>query len=70
MIEKIAEDIGAGAGKLGSGGFDKLAGERNLAVMAFDDWQKIDKAEVERARDGAPREKFVAVEEMIAAAKA
>ncbi|MBV1686554.1 FAD-dependent oxidoreductase [Novosphingobium sp. G106] len=69
VIEKIAGDIGDGAGKPGGDGFDKLANERNLAVMAFDDWKKIDEAEVKRARDGAPREKFIAVEEMIAAAR-
>lgn len=70
VIEKIAGDVGEGAGKAGGEGFDRLAAERNLAVMAFDDWRKIDEAEVARAREGAPREKFIAVEDMIAAAKA
>jgi ferredoxin--NADP+ reductase len=69
VIEKIAEDIGEGAGKAGGQGFDRLAAERGLAVMGFADWQKIDEAEVNRARDGAPREKFVAVADMIAAAR-
>jgi adrenodoxin-NADP+ reductase len=69
VIEKIAEDIGEGAGKSGGEGFNRIAAERDLAVMAFDDWRRIDDAEVKRARDGAPREKFIAVEEMIAAAK-
>lgn len=69
VIEKIAGDIGEGAGKPGGEGFDRLAAERNLAVMAFDDWRRIDEAEVARAREGAPREKFIAVEDMIAAAK-
>jgi ferredoxin--NADP+ reductase len=69
VIEKIAEDVGDGAGKAGGAGFDALAAERKLAVMTFDDWHKIDEAETARARDGAPREKFVAVEDMIAAAK-
>ena len=35
--------------------------------MTFRDWQKIDEAEIAAARDGAPRRKFTAVEEMIAA---
>jgi ferredoxin--NADP+ reductase len=69
VIEKIAADIGGGAGKPGGQGFDALAAERDLAVVAFDDWRKIDEAEVKRARDGAPREKFVAIEDMIAATK-
>ena len=68
VVEKIAEDIGDGAGKKGSEQFEALAKERGIAFVEFDDWQKIDEAEVARARDGAPREKFVAVEEMIEAA--
>ena len=68
VVEKIADDIGEGNGKPGGEGFDRLAAERGLKVVAFDDWRKIDEAEVARARDGAPREKFVAVEHMIEAA--
>lgn len=69
VIEKIAEDVGDGAGKPGGQGFDQLAGERALAVVTFDDWHKIDEAEIARARDGSPREKFVAVQDMIDAAR-
>lgn len=68
VIEKIAADIGAGAGKDGRPGFDRLAAERGLKVVTFADWRKIDEAEMQRARDGAPREKFVDVDHMIAAA--
>ena len=56
-------------GKAGCEGFDRIAAQRSLAVVAFDDWRRIDEAEVARARDGAPREKFVAVADMIAAAR-
>lgn len=69
IIERIAGDIGEGAGKLGRAGFDGLAEERNLALVTFRDWQKIDEAEIQRAREGAPREKFVAIAEMIEAAR-
>jgi ferredoxin--NADP+ reductase len=69
VIEKIAGDIGEGAGKSGGEGFDRLAIERKLAVMEFDDWRRIDEAEVKRAREGAPREKFILVEDMITAAR-
>jgi hypothetical protein len=55
------------AGKAGRAGFDALAEARGLDVVRFTDWQKIDEAEVAAARDGAPREKFVAVEQMIEA---
>ncbi|MDR2858355.1 MAG: FAD-dependent oxidoreductase [Novosphingobium sp.] len=69
VIEKIAGDIGEGAGKAGGEGFDRLAAERGLPVMGFDDWRRIDEAEIKRAREGAPREKFTTIEDMIAAAQ-
>lgn len=69
IIERIAEDIGEGAGKEGRAGFDRLAEERGLAPVTFRDWQKIDAAEIQRAREGSPREKFVAIAEMIEAAR-
>ena len=68
VIEKVAEDIGAGAGKAGGAGFDKLAAERGIKFVGFDDWKKIEEAEVQRAREGAPREKFVDIDHMIEAA--
>ena len=67
VVEKIGEDIGAGAGKAGRAGFDKLAELRKLDVVTFRDWKKIELAENARARDGSPREKFVDVGEMIRA---
>lgn len=68
VVEKIAEDIGNGGGKKGGAGFDAIAAARKLDIVEFHDWQKIDQAEVQRAREGAPREKFVRVEDMIGAA--
>lgn len=68
VVERIAEDIGRGSGKRGRPGFDELAAARGLKVVTFRDWQKIDEAEVRRAREDAPREKFVAVGHMIEAA--
>lgn len=67
IIEKIAEDIGVGTGKQGRVGFDALAQARGLEVVTFRDWKKIEAAEEQRAREGAPREKFVHVGDMIAA---
>ncbi|MEO5587321.1 MAG: FAD-dependent oxidoreductase, partial [Novosphingobium sp.] len=73
VVEKIAEDIGVDGpgdqGKRGGAGFDTLATERNLSVVRFRDWKKIEEAEAGRARDGAPREKFVDVAAMIAASQ-
>ncbi len=71
IIEKIAEDWDSGA--LGTGrkdgrpGFDALAESRKLDIVTFRDWKKIEEAEERAARDGAPREKFVNIEEMIRA---
>ncbi len=67
MIDKIVEDIGAGAGKQGGAGFDRLASDRKLDVVSFDDWKRIEEAETKAAREGSPREKFVNVAAMIAA---
>jgi len=67
IIERIAADIGEGTAKLGRPGFDALAEARKLDVVTFRDWKKIEEAEAARARDGAPREKFVDIAEMIRA---
>ena len=67
VVERIAEDIGSGGGKRGRAGFDELAAARGLDVVTFRDWKKIEAEEEKRARDGAPREKFVDVDEMIKA---
>jgi len=69
VVEAIAEDIGSPhPAKPGPAGFDTLATQRRFNVVRFRDWQKIDEAEQARAREGAPREKFVAVDQMIEAA--
>ena len=70
VIDRIAEDWGAnaaGASKPGGLGFDALATARGLRTMTFSDWKAIEQAETARARDDAPREKFVDVAAMIAA---
>jgi ferredoxin--NADP+ reductase len=69
IAEQIAQDQPEPAGKQGRAGLDTLIAERNLDIVTFRDWQKIDLAEIERARAGAPREKFVRVEDMVAASR-
>jgi adrenodoxin-NADP+ reductase len=69
IVEKVADDIGAGAEKAGGDGFDTIAAARELKVVRFRDWKKIEDAEAANAREGSPREKFVLVQEMIAAAQ-
>lgn len=70
IIDRIVEDSLHPAGKRGRTGFDELAAARGLDIVTFNDWKKIDAAEIARARDGAPREKFVDIKDMVAAAKA
>jgi NADPH-dependent glutamate synthase beta subunit-like oxidoreductase len=71
VVEKIAEDAASGAlgpaRKQGRAGFDALAEARGLDVVTFRDWKKIEEAEENAAREGAPREKFVDIEAMIRA---
>ncbi|MFN6934204.1 MAG: FAD-dependent oxidoreductase, partial [Tsuneonella sp.] len=71
VIERIVEDMESGAiggpSKEGRAGFDRLATERKLDVVTFRDWKKIEEAESQAAREGAPREKFVDIESMIRA---
>jgi NADPH-dependent glutamate synthase beta subunit-like oxidoreductase len=67
VVEQIAADFGSGAGKAGRPGLDKILDARGVQVVKFSDWKKIEEAEVARAREGAPREKFVTVEDMIRA---
>ncbi len=69
VAEEIAKDQPEPAGKPGREGLDALIAERGVDIVTFRDWQKIDLAEIERARAGAPREKFVRVEDMVAASR-
>ena len=69
VIEKIAEDAPSGGGKRGREGFNELAEKRGLDLVRFRDWKKIEEAETAAAREGSPREKFVLVEQMIAASR-
>ncbi|NRD89298.1 pyridine nucleotide-disulfide oxidoreductase [Sphingopyxis sp. BSNA05] len=67
IIDAIAEDIGAGEGKEGRAGLDRLFAERGVEAVTFRDWKKIEEAEIARAREGSPREKFTDIADMIAA---
>lgn len=67
VIDLVDEDIGSSSTKRGREGFDEFVEQRGLDVVTFRDWQKIEEAEIAAAREGAPREKFVDIESMIAA---
>ncbi len=68
IVDLIAEDIGAGQSKTGRPALDAILAKRGSKPVKFSDWKKIEQAETARARNGAPREKFTSIEEMIAAA--
>jgi len=65
IAEKIAADQPEPGEKQGRPGLDALLESRGVEAVTFHDWQKIDSAEIARARAGAPREKFVAVSDML-----
>lgn len=67
VIDLLAADIGSGSGKQGRPALDALLTSRGADPVTFRDWKKIEAAEIARARDGAPREKFTRIEDMIAA---
>ena len=66
VAARVAAEVPDG-GKPGRAGLDRLLAERGVDVVTFRDWQRIDAAEVGRARAGAPREKFTSVAAMLAA---
>ncbi|MFN7324804.1 MAG: pyridine nucleotide-disulfide oxidoreductase, partial [Sphingomonadales bacterium] len=68
VIEQVAADIKDGSGKAGRSALDALLEKRGVQIVKFSDWKKSEEAEVGRAREGAPREKFVRIEDMIRAA--
>ncbi len=68
VAERIAADLSAGGGgKDGRPGLDRLLESRGVDIVTFRDWQKIEEAETGRARAGNPREKFVAIADMLGA---
>jgi NADPH-dependent glutamate synthase beta subunit-like oxidoreductase len=69
IVDAVAEDMPISADKDGRAGLDSLLALRKVDIVTFSDWKKIEEAEIARARDGAPREKFVRIEDMIAASQ-
>ncbi len=67
LAEHLAEDLPEDGGKAGRPGLDALLARRDVDVVTFRDWQRIEQAEVARAREGAPREKFTSIDALLAA---
>jgi len=51
--------------KPGRAAFEEHLGLRGIRWVTFEDWLYIDEAEIAAASDGAPRRKFVSVDDMI-----
>ncbi|UVO48995.1 FAD-dependent oxidoreductase [Sphingomonas sp. SUN019] len=69
IADHIGADLPEDSGKPGRAGLDALLDARGTDVVTFRDWQNIEKAEIAAARAGAPREKFIAIADMLAARK-
>jgi ferredoxin--NADP+ reductase len=68
VAKRIMADLGTSPisePKSGCAGMDNLLIERNIRVVTTDDWQKINQAEIERAAEDKPREKFTSIQEML-----
>ena len=61
VAEQVAAALAPGSdgGKAGGSGLGELLKQRGIEPTSFDDWRKIEAAEVAAARPGSPREKFV-----------
>src|SRR3546814_1274282 len=65
LAEHLAEDLPEDGGKQGRSALDALLAERGVDVATFRDWQRIEQAEIDRARDGSPREKFTSIDALL-----
>ena len=64
VAAKILSEVTAD-GKEGRDGLDRIIAERGLKIVTFQDWKKIEAAEMGAAHDGAPRAKFADIDEMV-----
>jgi len=68
VVDQIIDDHVA-PGKPGPEGLDALLAERAAETTSYEDWQRIDQAEVAAGSGNRPRVKFTRIEDMIDAAK-
>lgn len=68
VANRVLDEVKASA-KPGRAGLDALVKERNLEIVTFKDWKKIEAAEEAGAPGQAPRKKFHKIEDMVKAAK-
>ncbi len=64
IAEKILTEMPP-SGKRGREGLDELLVERSVKIATFQDWKKIEAAEMAAAKGAAPRSKFADIDEMM-----
>jgi ferredoxin--NADP+ reductase len=62
--EQIVEDVKQGTAT-GRASLEEHLRGKGVRWVSYEDWQKIDEAEIAAAPEGAPRRKFATVEEML-----
>jgi ferredoxin--NADP+ reductase len=70
VAEQVVAELAPGTlgDRPGADGLKRLLQERGVLPTDYNDWRRIEETEVGRARPGSPREKFVRVEDWLAAA--
>ncbi len=58
-------DAGAKGRKPGRKALETLLRDRKIRFVSYDDWKKIEAAEINNAETGRPRKKFVAIQDML-----
>jgi len=66
VVDKLIAELD-GAERDGCKSLDAHLSENGVRVVSFEEWQIIDRLEIEAAPEGAPRKKFITPNEMIAA---
>lgn len=66
VVDKLIAELD-GAERDGCNSLDVHLSEKGVRVVSFEEWQIIDRLEIEAAPEGAPRKKFITPDEMIAA---
>lgn len=64
VASRILDEVPA-SHKEGRDGLDRIIRERDLHIVTFQNWKKIEAEEVASARNGAPRRKLTDVHEMV-----
>ncbi|MBC8337630.1 MAG: FAD-dependent oxidoreductase [Alphaproteobacteria bacterium] len=66
VAEHLRDDFSDGGNKPGRQAFKTMLQDRNIRAVSFEDWKKIEAAELAGAEGSRPRKKFVVIEDMLA----